>query len=618
MRIWIFLLVALVSLGAQAASRGPIAILSNADFTPENGVVAGSGTPEDPYVIAGWEITLKDGEPFGIRVENVDAHFAIRGCLIRGAVDPQGAAIYVNLSAHGTIEDNIVRDSENGIVITNSTGFSLSENYLEVRRLGLRVTGLERAHFDHRISDTNTVNGRPVLYYFGLEGKEVSGTEAGHITVAFSKDVVLSGVKVYNGDGIFIAFSQGVTVQGADLFLNPTVAVSVYHSRDVLIRDCERIANSKLAGVKVFLSDRVRVVNSGLLVNGHGVSVDASNGVTVSDSFFYKNAIGIWVSGASRDFVARRNLFYQDKIGVKLDSAIAAGVLASTFSENDIGVEVRGNTSRYHIARNTMVGCGYGVDSLGSQGTIEENLIARSSIAIIFEEAYQKAFPTGNTVRRNLLYRSFECLYLGTETKGTWIYENLFWDYERRGRDLGDNVWAPMGKGNWYSDYTGEDADGDGIGDEPVHFARNGDDPAPLVDRNAVGVILGALSTLARRSAVLVDSRGNEAELEVLVADEDYSRYLGFQALPPEWAKDVSILFVWDKPGKYKFHMRNVYLPLELLLFDTGGNFAGEISMEADPEKIYEPEKAFIFALEIPTARWDELGLEGVERLILP
>jgi len=616
-RIWIFLLVVLLSWGAFAATRGPIVILSNEDFTPENGVVAGTGTPDDPYVIAGWEILLK-GERYGIRVENVDAYFVIRGCLIRGAMDPEGAAIFVNLSSHGTIEDNIVRDSENGIIISNSTDFALRDNYLEVKRLGLRVTGLERAHFDHEIADTNTVNGRPVKYYFSLEGEEIDDIEAGHITVAFSRNVVLSGVKVYNGDGIYIAFSQNVTVQGADLFLNPTVAITVYHSQDVLVRDCERIANSNLAGVKVFLSDGVEVKDSGLLVNGHGVSVDASNGVRVTNNYFYKNAIGIYVSGASRDFTASRNLFYRDKIAVKLDSAIGAEVTASTFSENDIGVEVRGTTSRYHIARNTMVGCGYGVDSLGSQGVIEENLIALANIAIIFEEAYKQAFPTGNTVRRNLLYRSFEAIYLGTETRETWIYENLFWNYERRGRDLGDNVWAPMGKGNWYSGYTGEDADGNGIGDESVYFGGGGEDPAPLMDRDAVGRILGALSTAGVRTAVLVDSEGNEAELEVLVADEYHERFLGFQALPPEWARDLAILFVWDEPGKYKFHMRNVYLPLELFLFDVEGNLAGKISMETDPEKIYEPEKLFTFALEIPAARWAELGLGEVEKIVLP
>ncbi len=618
MRFFAVLLALLIPLGVLAATRGPIVILSNDDFTAENGVVGGSGTPDDPYVIAGWEILLSQGDPYGIRIENVDAYFVIRGCLIRGAMDPDGAAIYVNFSANGTIEDCIVRDSLNGILIANSTGFTVRDNYLYVKRQGLRVTGLERAHFDHDISSTNTVNERPVYYYFGLEGEEIQGLEAGHITIAFSRDVTLSGVKVYNGDGIYIAFSRGVTVQNADLFLNPAVAVTIYNSPGTIVRDCERIANSKLAGVKVFLSDGVRIENCGLYVNGHGVSIDASNGVSAVDNVFFKNAIGIYVAGAAQDIDITKNLFYKDKIAVKLESAMRAEVSASVFSENDIAVEVRGATSDYTIARNTMIGCGYGVDSLGSRGIIEGNLIALSNIAIIFEEAYKQAYPTGNTVRRNLLYRSFEAIYLGTETRETWIYENLFWDYERNGRDLGRNVWAPLGKGNWYSGYTGTDADGDGIGDDPVYFGGGGEDPAPLMDRDAVGMILGALATFGTRTVVLMDAEGKQAELEAFVADEDHERFLGFQALPPEWAKGFAILFMWEGPVKSKFHMRNVYLPLRLLLFDVEGKFAGEIAMEPDPEKIYEPQKQFLFALEIPEDRWAALGLGEVRELVLP
>lgn len=40
--------------------------------------------------------------------------------------------------------------------------------------------------------------------------------------------------------------------------------------------------------------------------------------------------------------------------------------------------------------------------------------------------------------------------------------------------------------------------------------------------------------------------------------------------------------------------------------------------MEPDPEKIYEPEKPFLFALEIPEGRWGALGLGVVRELILP
>ena len=610
-----FLFVLAVS--AAAALRGPIEILSNGDFTPENGVISGTGAPDDPYIIAGWEILLEKGQRYGIRIENVDAHFVVRGCLVRGALDPAGAAIYVASAANGVIEDCVIRDSLNGIVLENSEGFVVRDNYIEARRTGLRVLGIEVSHFDHVITESNTVNGLPVVYRFGLRGAELPDIEAGHVTLASCRDVVLSGVKVEGGDGIHIAFCKGVSLLGGNLFRNPDAAIRIYRSQGVTIRDFERIANSE-AGVRVFLSEDVGIENCLLGGNDHGISVEASSDLKFVGNISYKNGIGIYISGASKGISISRGLFYRDRIGVKFESAVDAEVSASVFSEEDIAVEVRGEVSRYRVAENTMIGCGYGVDTIGSQGIIEGNLIHGANIAIIFEEAYRKAYPTGNTVRRNLLFRSFECLYLGTETRETWVHENLFWGCERRGRDLGENTWAPAGRGNWYSDYTGPDRDGDGIGDEPVYFARNGTDPAPIVSREAVDRILGALGTMTAREVVLRDEAGKEVTLRAFVADEAHERFLGFQAVPAEWARDYTILFVWDKPVKSRFHMRNVYIPLELLLFDPEGNFAGAIAMEPDPKKLYSPEKPFSFALEIPAERWEELGLVGEVRLILP
>ena len=39
---------------ASPTPHNPIHISSNADFTVDNGVVGGSGTLNDPYIIEGW------------------------------------------------------------------------------------------------------------------------------------------------------------------------------------------------------------------------------------------------------------------------------------------------------------------------------------------------------------------------------------------------------------------------------------------------------------------------------------------------------------------------------------------------------------------------------------
>jgi hypothetical protein len=50
----------LALVGSASGAHEPIMILGNADFTEENGVVSGSGSAADPYIIAGWEIDVPD------------------------------------------------------------------------------------------------------------------------------------------------------------------------------------------------------------------------------------------------------------------------------------------------------------------------------------------------------------------------------------------------------------------------------------------------------------------------------------------------------------------------------------------------------------------------------
>ena len=85
-RIILLSLLALLATGIAGAAQGlephaPIAILSDADFTADNGVRSGSGTREDPYIISDWFINA-DQVNYCIRVENVTQIFRISDCVL--------------------------------------------------------------------------------------------------------------------------------------------------------------------------------------------------------------------------------------------------------------------------------------------------------------------------------------------------------------------------------------------------------------------------------------------------------------------------------------------------------------------------------------------------------
>lgn len=80
------------STSTALAPHEPIVIDGDKDFTPANGVVRGTGTQDDPYVISGWEIEVPVALN-AVRIQNTIAHFVIRSCKLSGAIE-DGILLY--------------------------------------------------------------------------------------------------------------------------------------------------------------------------------------------------------------------------------------------------------------------------------------------------------------------------------------------------------------------------------------------------------------------------------------------------------------------------------------------------------------------------------------------
>src|SRR5437016_11044161 len=66
---------------SAAQSHSPITINGNAGFTAANGVISGSGTASDPYVIGGWEIFPAPFFTTAISVSATSAYFVVRNMI---------------------------------------------------------------------------------------------------------------------------------------------------------------------------------------------------------------------------------------------------------------------------------------------------------------------------------------------------------------------------------------------------------------------------------------------------------------------------------------------------------------------------------------------------------
>jgi len=113
--------------------RAPIHILDDAGFTAENGVIRGTGTHDDPYIIAGWAIDAT-GTDFGIRIEGTTKAFRIENCHIFGA---RTTAIRLTGPSRLRVTDSLIENTLFGIVLIGVERAVISGNIFQQNRHAL-------------------------------------------------------------------------------------------------------------------------------------------------------------------------------------------------------------------------------------------------------------------------------------------------------------------------------------------------------------------------------------------------------------------------------------------------------------------------------------------------
>ena len=93
---------------AQQVSHAPIMIHGDSHFQKSGqGVIGGTGSEADPYIIEGWQIS---GEATCIQIENTTKYFVVRDCILTGG----GNGILIAHAQNGVIERCTVQSADQG------------------------------------------------------------------------------------------------------------------------------------------------------------------------------------------------------------------------------------------------------------------------------------------------------------------------------------------------------------------------------------------------------------------------------------------------------------------------------------------------------------------------
>lgn len=619
--------IAVVSIGALGAPRGPIAILGNADFTEENGVVGGSGTAADPYIVAGWDIDLGADDTYGVQIENVTASFVLRGLVIRGANNQDGAAIRIGFSNGGAVEECIISDGLVGIEIISSMDLQVADCMIESLGYGLRVEGESAFEYRHDIGRSNVYNGKPIVYIYGADGRTIEEERTTHLTVAGSRNVTIRNNEVTNGDGLLLAFVTDSTVTGNAVYRTTPVwtehGLHLYRSDRNLVTS-NSMWNNRLAGLQLGLSTGNQIIGNQLLSNHTGIRLLASDGNTLRDNVAYANVVGVTLTGGSSDNTLIGNIAYHEntKEGIAIDSGLRNRIERNGTTDCEVGILVGAAASQNVFFGNTVVSGVYGFSISGSDNVFEQNLVSQQSRGILFPETYGDSVAARNVFRRNVLADNGNHVYTNLDSEDNEFTGNAMLGLAQSlVLDHGtDNVWTVDGVGNYWGRTVVTDEDGDGTGDEPIAVYTAGElDTAPIVSVDPIDTGLGILSTLSLRTVSVQRADGSTVELEVLRAADGPGRWAGFRGFPEEFLPGYpGILFDYGSEKDSKFTMETVLFDLDIVFFSSQGTLVGRTTMVSNSEDLYTAESPFRYAIELPAGTLEELSIGAGSKLILP
>ena len=317
----------------------PIRIDSDDDFTYANGVLRGTGTPDDPYIICGWVINASKYGDRGdcIYIGNTTKHFVIRNCKLHGArYGPyiEGGGITLYNVTNGTIEDIYAFDNDLGISIVHGENIYL----MNITAIKNRYSGIDVG------SESNNIT----LYNIN------ASNNGGGIVIGWSTNILIerfnasynvgdnSGIAIYGSSRIFI--SNGISS------FNSHDGMYITYSSLITVNDIKTYNNEK--GIRLDVSSNNYLYNISSTFNRiSGIYIVGSNnklfGINTSHNYY----TGLYISYSSYNDLFDINSSYNHYTGLHLHHSSFNTITFSSFYFNgnyNIHLSTTANNNSIH------------------------------------------------------------------------------------------------------------------------------------------------------------------------------------------------------------------------------------------------------------------------------
>lgn len=214
--------------------------------------------------------------------------------------------------------------------------------------------------------------------------------------------------------------------------------------------------------------------------DGEGLFLNHSNHTLISNNTCSSCHVGILLERSKSNKIIG-NIISNGSTGIILAVFSTYNVISENMlTGNTEAISIRAYANNNTVSKNIIANNWYsGVYlSLTGGNSITENNITRHSVGIFL----YGSFSTKNNISGNMIADNSEGIHMYQSGNNTFFHNNFINNTRQVLFDNSlPNLWDNGSEGNYWSDYNGKDADGNGIGDTPYIIDSNNQDNYPLM-----------------------------------------------------------------------------------------------------------------------------------------
>jgi parallel beta-helix repeat protein len=264
--------------------------------------------------------------------------------------DAADTGVYVVSSRGNTLEGNTFSEGNNGIVIIDSSANKLEGNILKRIKWGLYVEGSTRAAFNNAISESNTIDGRPIAYFYGQSGGQIRGRDLAHLTLAYCNGFTVERNTIAN-DALFLFSSNNNRI--IENNISGCYGMRLLDSKGNNLSD-NSVQGNRYSGIYLIYSDNNDINgNTASENNQNGISILNSTGNIVRDNTVnhnYEN--GIWLNLSSGNRIFENNIT-NNPFGIQIANSFRNMIYHNNFIGNKEHAEDRGSDNLWDMGNIT-------------------------------------------------------------------------------------------------------------------------------------------------------------------------------------------------------------------------------------------------------------------------